>query len=236
MRARTLALSAVAAILLAACGEAVSPAAAPNASVGTPTATTLRGFHRVFDQPHLSAGHPLTLFVGGQFCPFCASMRWSLVKALSRFGTFTGLGQITSQQGTDGFNSIGTYDLTKATFQSDYVTLRTVEVADVNGNPLQRPGADTTALLNQFDPQGSIPFVFVGGSYVAQLPYSPALLQGKSFQQILNDVNSSNPGEIGRAINAEADAITAIICKTDGAQPASVCNQPGIQALIQQAG
>jgi Domain of unknown function (DUF929) len=223
-------------IVLAACGEAAAPAAAPNASSGGPTATTLVGFHRVFDQPHLSGGHPLTLFLGGQFCPFCASMRWPLVKALSRFGTFSGLGQINSQQGSDGFTSIGTYDLTKAVFQSDYVTLRMVEVADVNGNPLQQPDAETAALLNQFDPQGSIPFVFVGGSYVAQLPYSPALLQGKSFQQILNEVNSSNPGEIGRAIDAEADRMTAIICKTDGAQPAEVCNQPAIQALGQQAG
>lgn len=226
----------MAAILLAACGEAAAPALAPNASVGASTASTLRGFHRVFDQPHLSAGHPLTLFVGGQFCPFCASMRWPLVKALSRFGTFSGLGQLNSQQGTDGFNAIGTYDLTRAAFQSEYATLRMVEVADVNGNSLQKPDAETTALLNRFDPQGSIPFVFVGGTYVAQLPYSPALLQGKSFQQILNEVNSSNPGAIGRAIDAEADGITAVICKTDGAQPASVCTQPGIQALSQQAG
>jgi len=224
-----------AAILLAACGEAATPAAAPNPSGGAPTASTLRGFHRVFDQPHLSGGHPLTLFLGGQFCPFCASMRWPLVKAMSRFGTFSGLGQINSQQGTDGFNSIGSYDLTKATFTSDYVTLRMVEVADVNGNPLQRPDAETTALLNQFDPQGSIPFVFVGGNYVAQLPYSPALLQGKSFQQILDDVNSTNPGQIGQAVDAEADGITAIICKTDGAQPPSVCGQAGIQALTKQA-
>jgi hypothetical protein len=163
-------------------------------------------------------------------------MRWPLVKALSRFGTFSGLGQIDSQQGTDGFRSIGSYDLTKATFKSDYVTLRMVEVADVNGNPLQRPDAETTALLNQFDPQGSIPFVFVGGSYVAQLPYSPALLQGKSFAQILAEVNSSNPGEVGRAIDAEADGLTAIICKTDGAQPSQVCDQPSILALSQQAG
>jgi Domain of unknown function (DUF929) len=231
-----LVLPLAAGILLAACGEAAAPAAAPNASSGAPTATTLVGFHRVFDQPHLSGGHPLTLFLGGQFCPFCASMRWPLVKALSRFGTFSGLGQINSQQGTDGFTSIGTYDLTKAVFQSDYVTLRMVEVADVNGNPLQQPDAETAALLNRFDPQGSIPFVFVGGSYIAQLPYSPALLQGKSFQQILNEVNSSNPGEIGRAIDAEADRMTAIICKTDGAQPAEVCDQPAIQALGQQAG
>lgn len=234
-RARTVGLSVVAAILLAACGEAAAPAAAPIASGGAPTATTLQGFHRVFDQPHLSGGHPLTLFVGGQFCPFCASMRWSLVKALSRFGTFSGLGQINSQQGTDGFNAIGSYDLTKATFKSDYVTLRMFEVADVNGNPLQKPDTETAALLNQFDPRGSIPFVFVGGSYVAQLPYSPALLQGKSFQQILDEVNSSSPGQIGQAIDAEADGLTAIICKTDGAQPASVCSQPALQALTQQA-
>ena len=162
-------------------------------------------------------------------------MRWPFVKALSRFGTFSGLGQITSQQGTDGFNSIGTYDMTRAAFHGDYVTLRMVEVADVSGNPLQQPDAETAALVNQFDPQGSIPFVFIGGSYVAQLPYSPALLQGKSFQQILDEVNSSSPGEMGRAIDAEADGITAIICKTDGAQPPSVCGQPGIQALTGQA-
>jgi hypothetical protein len=225
----------MAAILLAACAEAAAPASAPNASGGAPTASTLQGFHRVFDQPRLSGGHPLTLFLGGQFCPFCASMRWPLVKALSRFGTFNGLGQINSQQGTDGFNSIGSYDLTKATFKSDYVTLRMVEVADVNGNPLQQPDAETTALLNQFDPQGSIPFVFVGGSYVAQLPYSPTLLQGKSFQQILDDVNSTTPGQIGQAVDAEADGITAIICKTDGAEPTGVCGQAGIQALTKQA-
>jgi hypothetical protein len=226
----------MAAVLLAACGEAAAPVAAPNAGGGAPTASTLQGLRRVFDQPHLSGGRALTLFVGGQFCPFCASMRWPFVKALSRFGTFSGLGQINSQPGTDGFNSIGSYDMTKATFRSDYVTLRMFEVADVNGNPLQQPDAEATALLNQFDPQGSIPFVFVGGSYVAQLPYSPALLQGKSFQQILDEVNSSDPGQIGRAVDAEADGITAIVCKTDGAQPAPVCNQPGIQALSQQAG
>jgi len=236
MRARTLALAAAVAILLAACGEAAAPVSAPNASGGAPTATTLQGFHRVFDQPHVSGGHPLTIFLGGQFCPFCASMRWPFVKALSRFGTFSGLGQITSQQGTDGFNSIGSYDMTKAAFRSDYVALRMVEVADVNGNPLQNPDAETAALVNQFDPQGSIPFVLVGGSYVAQLPYSPALLQGKTFQQILDEVNSSNPGEVGRAIDAEADGITAIICKTDGAQPTQVCEQPTIQTLSQQAG
>jgi hypothetical protein len=240
-RLHLLILATVSALLLAACGEAAAPVAVPSSITEAPTAgapapsSTIRapnvgvllGFQRVLDRPHLSSGHPLTVFVGGQFCPFCASMRWPLVKAMSRFGAFSGLGQIRSQKGTDGFDSLATYDLTKASYRSDYVRLRFVEVAGVNGNPLQKPDAETSALLDQFDPQGSIPFVFVGGSYVARLPYSPALLQGKSFQQILDDVNSSNPGELGRAINAEADGITAIICKTNGAQPASVVRPAG---------
>lgn len=48
-------------------------------------------------------------------------------------------------------------------------------------------------------------------------------------------MTSTNPSQIGQAVDAEADGITAIICKTDGAQPPSVCGQPGIQALTKQA-
>lgn len=231
LAAVTIALS----LLLAACGEAAAtPASAPNSSLGPTTASTVRGFRRVFDQPHLTDGKPLTLFVGGQFCPFCASMRWPLVKALGRFGTISGLGQMQSQAGTDGFASLSTYDFSHVTYVSDYVTLRAVEVADSSGNQLQQPDGEETGLLNQFDPQGSIPFILVGGSYVAQLPYSPALLQDHNFKQILDDVNAPTPGELGKAINDEADGITAAICKTDGGKPAAVCGQAGIAALMAQ--
>lgn len=234
---RLAALAVAAALLLTACGEASSVVAAPQSGVGTNAAVAknLKGIQRVFDRPHLTEGRPLTFFLGGQFCPFCASMRWPLVKALARFGTFSGLGQMHSQAGADGFDSLATYDLAHARYQSNYLTLRIVEAADATGNPLQHPDAEETALINQFDPRGSIPFLFVGGSYVAQLPYSPALLQGRSFQQILDEVNSPTPGPLGQAVDDEADGLTAIICKTDGAQPASVCNQPGIAALMQTA-
>ena len=188
--------------MLTACGQASGLVAAPKSSVGAnaPVAKQLKGIQRVFDRPHMTEGRPLTFFLGGQFCPFCASMRWPLVKALARFGTFSGLAQMHSQAGADGFESLATYDLARARYQSDYVTLRIVEAADASGNPLQHPDAEETALINQFDPQGSIPFVFVGGSYVAQLPYSPALLQGRSFQQILDEVNSPTPGPLGAPV------------------------------------
>jgi hypothetical protein len=226
------AASVIAVLVLAACGPAAS---STGGSTALPAASAydVNGIHRVYAQPKLIQGHAWTLFVGGQFCPFCASIRWPFVKALSRFGTFTGLGEMHSQLGADGFNfSIPTYDFVHATYSSPYVTLRTVEVADANGNPLQTLNDDETDLVNHLDPGGAIPFVFVGGTYVAQLPYSPLLLNGHSYSQIVAEVNAENPGPLGQAINAEADALTAALCTTDGTQPASVCGQPAIQALI----
>jgi hypothetical protein len=221
-----------AALVLAACGPAASTIGATSA-VPTATVYDVNGIHRVYAQPKLIQGHAWTLFVGGQFCPFCASMRWPFVKALSRFGTFSGLGEMHSRKGVDGFDfSIPTYDFVPATYTSSYLTVRMAEVADVNGNPLQTLDDDETDLFNHLDPTGAIPFVFVGGTYVAQLPYSPLLLQGHSYSQIVAEVNSETPGPLGQAINTEADALTAALCTTDGAQPASICGQPAIQALM----
>lgn len=221
----------LAVLVLAGCGQATS-SVAPTAAPG-PTGSDVNGIQRVYAQPKLIQGHAWTLFVGGQFCPFCASMRWPFVKALSRFGTFSGLGQMHSQTGADGFNfSIPTYDFVHASYNSPYLTVRMVEVADANGNPLQSLDNDETDLVNHLDPRGTIPFVFVGGTYVAQLPFSPLLLQDRSYPQILAEVNAENPGQLGQAINTEADALTAALCTTDGAQPAAVCGQPAILALI----
>jgi hypothetical protein len=43
-------------------------------------------------QPLTADGKPLVLYVGAEYCPFCASQRWAVVVALSRFGTFSNLG------------------------------------------------------------------------------------------------------------------------------------------------
>ena len=230
MRAAVLVV--LACLSLAACGPtAAVPGATPR--VQASTRLDFNGLHRVYAQPKLINGKAWTVFVGGQFCPFCASMRWPFVKSLSRFGTFSGLGQMHSLNGADGFNlSIPTYDFVHATYTSRYVTARMVEVADANGNPLQTLDDDETDLVNHLDPGGSIPFVFVGGTYVAQLPYSPLLFQGRSFQQIRAEIDAPTPGPVGQAINDEADALTAALCTSDGGQPASVCSQPTIQAIV----
>jgi hypothetical protein len=238
-----MALAALAALTLSACGEAVSPAGSDQGGhppVASSTGSTqqaggIQGVRKVFDQPHTTAGKPLTFFMGGQFCPFCAAMRWPLVKALQRFGTFSGLGEMHSRPGEDGFQSIATHDFAKSTYESQYLTLRLVEAADANGNALQQPDQEQAQLVNQFDPRGSIPFLFVGGQYVFDVPYSPGLLQGKSYAEIKAEIDSANPGQIGQAVDKAANELTALICKTDGAQPASVCNDPAVLALTQQA-
>jgi hypothetical protein len=36
-------------------------------------------------------GKPEVLYIGSEYCPFCAAQRWAMINAFSRFGTFTGL-------------------------------------------------------------------------------------------------------------------------------------------------
>ena len=44
-----------------------------------------------YGSPLSSGGKPEVLYVGTEFCPYCAAESWSLIVALSRFGQFSGL-------------------------------------------------------------------------------------------------------------------------------------------------
>ena len=47
---------------------------------------------KTIDAPALTQdGKPRIVYVGAEYCPFCASERWPLVVALSRFGTWNNL-------------------------------------------------------------------------------------------------------------------------------------------------
>jgi len=121
-----MALVALAALILSACREAVSPGGSDQGGqppVASSTGSTqqaggIRGVRKVFDQPHTTVGKPLTFFTGGQFCPFCAAMRWPLVKARQRVGTFSGLGEMHSRPGEHGFQSIATVSSTGRCYSS----------------------------------------------------------------------------------------------------------------------
>ena len=60
-----------------------------------------------------SNGKPEMLYMGAEYCPYCAAERWSMVVALSRFGTFQGLGTTRSASG-DVFPNTATWTFYKS--------------------------------------------------------------------------------------------------------------------------
>lgn len=203
----------------------------------TVAAGSLQAIHRVAAPPRLEDGRPLVFFMGAQYCPFCAGERWAFVKATSRFGTWTNLFPLQSKAGTDGFDSLPTYDLTSATYASSLISLHHKEIADRDGNPLQPLVGVEQDLVDTYDPSGGFPFTVITGTpgqYTIDLAYSPALLQGQSFEAVRAAVDSGADTPAARAVDDEADAITALLCKLTSGQPGSVCGSPTIQALTAQ--
>jgi hypothetical protein len=185
-------------------------------------------------EPLLDGGKPLVFFMGAEWCPFCASERWALVEATSRFGKWSGLGELQSRSGQDFFPSLPTYDLSQATYTSKYISLRHKELQTVEGEPLQKLGSFEEGLVNEDDERGSIPFLFASGSpgrYTVELGFSPGLLDDQSFVSLRKGVAAAAPTPAVEAIRGQADAITALICKLDGRQPATVCARGSIPAL-----
>ncbi len=81
-------------------------------------------------------GKPTIIFVSEESCPFCAAERWPLVVALSHFGSWSGLGS-TRSSATDVYPNTATFSFRAARYRSTGLTLRTTELADNVGRPLQ---------------------------------------------------------------------------------------------------
>jgi thiol-disulfide isomerase/thioredoxin len=234
---------AVAAVFLARGGDSSGEAAASSgpAASGSPVAAgspaanaALSQIRKKTSEPISDQGRPSVFFMGAEWCPFCASERWALVEATSRFGSWKGLRELRSRPGQGNYPSLPTYDLTDATYSSEYLTLRHKEVATVDGDPLEEVGDFETELVNSYDQAGSIPFLFAGGPsgrYTVELAYSPSLLEGQTFAALREGIAAEAPTPAVEAIEGEADAITALICRLDGQQPASVCARPEIAGL-----
>jgi hypothetical protein len=184
--------------------------------------------------PLTANGLPRILYVGAEYCPYCAAERWAVVTALSRFGSFSNLGATTSSP-SDVFPSTATFSFHGASYKSSYLSFTGVEIQSnqvVNGGfaPLDTLSASDQALMNKYDTGGGIPFIDIGGKYmISGSSFSPAVLQGKTSAQIaaaLADPTSS----IAKAIDGTANVITAAISKITNSQPSSVSNAPGVLA------
>jgi thiol-disulfide isomerase/thioredoxin len=182
-----------------------------------------------------SNGKPEIVYVGGEYCPYCAAERWALSVALSRFGTFAGLRLIHSSS-TDADPNTPTLSFYKSTYQSKYLTFAPTEAQDVNRAPLQPLTALDKSLMTKYDAppyvpkaySGSFPFVDFGNRYVIDgASYDPAVLANLTWQQIAADLAKPS-STVARAIDGSANHITAAICKITHNQPGAVCTSTGV--------
>jgi hypothetical protein len=176
---------------------------------------------------------PRLLFVGGEFCPFCAAERWALVIALSRFGTFTDLSATRSASG-DVYPNTATLSFYGSTYESDYLSFEAVEIysnqrAGSGYAPLEKLTADQAAIVNRFNPGGGIPFFYINGQYVLQgTNFSPDTLSGLDWSGIADEIQQED-SPVARAVVGSANLLTAAICQATGGQPGDVCQSPGVQ-------
>jgi hypothetical protein len=176
-------------------------------------------------------GKPEMLYVGAEYCPYCAAERWAMIVALSRFGTFSGLSTVHSSS-TDVYANTPTFTFYKSTYTSPYLTFTPVEtttnVPDSSSPlgyvPLQTPTSAQQAIVTKYGGANSpIPFIDFGNqALISGGSYSNQVLAGLTWSQIATDLSNPN-SPVAKAIDGTANYITAAICKMTGNQPASAC-------------
>jgi hypothetical protein len=187
--------------------------------------------------PLTSGGKPEVLYLGGEYCPYCATQRWAMINALSRFGTFSGL-TTTHSSSTDVNPNTPTFTFYKSTYTSKYINFTPVEeYGTTSSTILQTPTAAEQTLAQTYDPgsgSGSpIPFIDLGNKYVQVgnlSPLSPTLLTGKTWAQVGAAMADPSSSSLGTAEIGNANYMTAAICKLTNNLPATACT-PTIQAL-----
>ena len=137
----------------------------------------------------------------------------------------SGSGKDTHNQDTFGFHLVPTYNLIPATYTSDYLNFTSKELKAHDGSTLQQFDAEEQQIVNQYDPRGAFPFLFINGQYarIGDSGYSPGLIDSMDFDTLQAQVTGGAKTDATAAINAEADLITAYICHSTGGQPASAC-------------
>ncbi len=213
--------------------------AATLASVGTGTADTKSVTVVSSAKPLTSGGKPEVLYIGAQYCPYCAAERWALVAALSKFGTFHGLSGIHSAGGQEVYPHTPTLNFYKSSYTSKYLTFTPVEQETVGEKPLEKTSAAQNALITKYDSppyvsaseQGAIPFIDFGGKYfVHGAQYDPQILSGMTWAQVAAALKDpSSP--VAKGADGAANMITATICKVTNNQPSNVCTTSAIKTI-----
>lgn len=188
-----------------------------------------------------SDGKPEILYVGAEYCPYCAAQRWGMINALSRFGTFKGVQPITSSE-----DNVPTFSFHTATYTSQYINFVGRETGDQQNNPLDSLTSQQQQIFNNYDKApytgkngstGSIPFIDIANQRVSSGSYyDPTVLVGHSYQDIATQLKDPN-SDIAKGVLGTANYLTAAICMATNNQPTNVCTAnpiPSLQTSLSQ--
>jgi thiol-disulfide isomerase/thioredoxin len=179
---------------------------------------------------------PEVLYVGAEFCPYCATERWSLVAALERFGSFSGL---TTTRSAENDGNIPTVSFKDSKYTSDYISFRAVETQDRNGKPIEQIPSDIEPLFQKYDAppyvdarsKGAIPWTFYGTNQTvgSGVPIEGfvSLTDDTAWTKIVDQMLTGK-GDVGQPIMANANAITAQICTLTDNKPSDVCSSQAV--------
>jgi hypothetical protein len=164
-------------------------------------------------------GKPGVVFVSEESCPYCAAERWPVVIALSHFGTWRNLGATTSSS-TDVYPSTATFSFRHAIYTSPDLSLRTTELTNNAGHPLQPltqldksllARYDVPPYVNSADQSGAVPFLDIDNHYIlAGAQYDPQVLAGLSMSQIAAQLKDP-ASPVAKAVDASANVLIASI-------------------------
>ncbi len=190
---------------------------------------------------------PEVFYLGAEYCPYCAAQRWPTIIALSRFGTWSGLGNMASYV-KDQYGNTQTFTFVRATYSSKYIVFKSVEeyanylnAAGTYYANLQKPTKAQLALVKKYDTSkyipgltatdgNPIPFISMDNRFlVSGASYSPDALTGLTRSVIATGLSDpSSP--VTDAIITSANLQTAAICALTNNKPSNVCTSSGVMA------
>lgn len=179
-------------------------------------------------------GKPEVLYVGGDFCPYCAVTRWGLILALMRFGNFTRLSYMESSA-TDVYPNTPTFTFTNSTYKSNLIEFSGFELLNREEQNVTNPNFSTTQqfVYGRYSAAG-IPFIdFENKSVMNGASVTPQVVQGDDWNQVVANLTKQNSLE-AQAIIGSADIFTAYICEGNQTlnATAAACKQGYIKGIL----
>ena len=185
-------------------------------------------------------GKPEVLFIGGDYCPYCAVERWSVIMALSRFGQFTGLTYVLSSS-TDTNPNTPTFSFTNANYTSKYISFVGVEEYGMDQTVVTHPlTSEQQSLISQYDTcssgsSGGIPFVDIANKYAVNCGAQSLLdVSNKNWTEVATQLNTPS-SNVAQLIDGAANTLISAICSVTG-QNTYPCNQPYATVAFSSAG